>query len=188
MSSKKVKWRKTMDEARIVEASGAKEYGTQESKLKLSKVQSAGMAAAMAALVISLCLPANVYLTKTGIKTVGILVAFLIMLVTEALPVVVTSLIFCGLMPVTGVTPDLGMALTGYSEPIVFFTLASFGGYDDHSSVEEDPPVYAESIWQRYQKRTIYRNGGMRAFFLHRFQRADLRDLYGDFPGVHKGV
>lgn len=127
MSPKKVKWRKTMDEARIVEESGAKGYGTQESKLKLSKVQSAGMAAAMAALVISLCLPANVYLTKTGIKTVGILVAFLIMLVTEALPVVVTSLIFCGLMPVTGVTPDLGTALTGYSEPIVFFTLASFG-------------------------------------------------------------
>ena len=127
MSPKKVKWRKTMDEARIVEESGAKGYGTQESKLKLSKVQSAGMAAAMAALVISLCLPANVYLTKTGIKTVGILVAFLIMLVTEALQVVVTSLIFCGLMPVTGVTPDLGTALTGYSEPIVFFTLASFG-------------------------------------------------------------
>lgn len=68
MSLKKVKWRKTMDEARIVEESGAKGYGTQESKLKLSKVQSAGMAAAMAALVISLCLPANVYLTKTGIK------------------------------------------------------------------------------------------------------------------------
>ena len=112
-----------MDEARIVEESGAKGYGTQESKLKLSKVQSAGMAAAMAASALSGCGGSG----NSGIKTVGILVAFLIMLVTEALPVVVTSLIFCGLMPVTGVTPDLGTALTGYSEPIVFFTLASFG-------------------------------------------------------------
>jgi sodium-dependent dicarboxylate transporter 2/3/5 len=40
---------------------------------------------------------------------------------------VVTSLIFCGLMPLLGVTKGLGAALSGYSQPIVFFTLASFG-------------------------------------------------------------
>ena len=99
----------------------------EEKRPGINKVKTAGMVAAIAVIVISPCFPGKAYLTKTGIKTVGVLAAFLIMLVTEALPVVVTSLIFCGLMPVVGVTPDLGTALTGYSEPIVFFTLASFG-------------------------------------------------------------
>jgi len=40
---------------------------------------------------------------------------------------VVISLMFCSLMPLLGVAPNFGAALKGYSEPIVFFTLASFG-------------------------------------------------------------
>lgn len=96
-------------------------------KTSITKKELMGIITACMVLVISLCLPANACLTVTGIRTVGVLIAFLVMLVTEALPVVVTSLIFCGLMPVLGVTANLGEALTGYSEPIVFFTLASFG-------------------------------------------------------------
>lgn len=96
-------------------------------KTSITKKELMGIITACMVLVISLCLPANACLTVTGIRTVGVLIAFLVMLVTEALPVVVTSLIFCGLMPVLGVTANLGEALIGYSEPIVFFTLASFG-------------------------------------------------------------
>lgn len=96
-------------------------------KTSITKKELTGAIAACAVLIVSLCLPANAYLSVIGIRTVGVLIAFLIMLVTEALPVVVTSMIFCGLMPVLGVTESLGEALTGYSEPIVFFTLASFG-------------------------------------------------------------
>ncbi len=97
------------------------------SKTGLSKGKMAGLIVACAVIIISLFLPGNAYLTTTGIRTVAVLVAFLVMLVTEALPVVVTSLIFCGLMPVVGVTGSLGEAIVGYAEPIVFFTLASFG-------------------------------------------------------------
>lgn len=111
-----------MNDKKMTEKSNAN-----ETYPKKTRIQFMGMAAAILAIIISLCIPENQLLTRTGIKTVGILAAFLFMLVTEALPVVVTSLIFCGLMPVVGVTPDLGTALTGYSEPIVFFTLASFG-------------------------------------------------------------
>lgn len=96
-------------------------------KTSITKKELMGIITACMVLVISLCLPANACLTVTGIRTVGVLIAFLVMLVTEALPVVVTSLTFCGLMPVLGVTANLGEALIGYSEPIVFFTLASFG-------------------------------------------------------------
>lgn len=49
------------------------------------------------------------------------------MLITEALPIVITSITFCALMPLLHVTPNLSQALVGYCEPIVFFTLASFG-------------------------------------------------------------
>ncbi len=86
-----------------------------------------GFVFAVLLLIASVFLPANDYLSEAGVRTVCMLVAFLVILVTEALPVVVTSLVFCGLMPLLGVTGSLGEALTGYSEPIVFFTLASFG-------------------------------------------------------------
>ncbi len=86
-----------------------------------------GIGAAAAILLISQFLPAMGTLSAAGVKTVGLLAAFLVMLVTEALPVVVTSLLFCALMPVLGVTQGLGAALSGYAQPIVFFTLASFG-------------------------------------------------------------
>ena len=93
----------------------------------MGKKKSIGLYLAIFVIAVSLFIPGGDSLSATGVHTVGILVAFLIMLVTEALPVVVTSLIFCGLMPVLGVTPSLAEALTGFSKPIVFFTLASFG-------------------------------------------------------------
>ena len=93
----------------------------------MSKKQALGIGISAVIILISQFLPASGSLSSTGIRTIGMLVAFLVMLVTEALPVVVTSLLFCGLMPLLGVTENLGEALTGYAQPIVFFTLASFG-------------------------------------------------------------
>lgn len=93
----------------------------------MSKKQLIGIVGAVLVLVISMFLPAMGDITQVGMRTIGMLAAFLILLVTEALPVVVISLIFCALMPLLGVVPSFGKALSGYAEPIVFFTLASFG-------------------------------------------------------------
>lgn len=93
----------------------------------MTKKKWAGLILAVLSIVITQFMPGNEILSAEGIKTVGFLIAFLFMLVLEVLPVVVTSLIFCGLMPLLGVVKGLGAALTGYSQPIVFFTLASFG-------------------------------------------------------------
>ncbi len=93
----------------------------------MSKKQIIGIVGAVLVLVVSLFLPAMGEISQVGMRTIGMLAAFLILLVTEALPVVVISLIFCALMPLLGVVPSFGKALSGYSEPIVFFTLASFG-------------------------------------------------------------
>lgn len=62
-----------------------------------------------------------------GMRTILFLLAYLVMLILEALPVVVISLLFVGLMPVLGVVDGLANALIGYTNPVVFFTLASFG-------------------------------------------------------------
>ena len=93
----------------------------------MNKKQIIGIIGAVLVLIISMFLPAVGEISQVGMRTVGMLAAFLILLVTEALPVVVISLIFCALMPLLGVVPSFGKALSGYSEPIVFFTLASFG-------------------------------------------------------------
>ena len=87
----------------------------------------AGLILAVISIAVTQFMPGNEVLSAEGIKTVGFLLAFLFMLVLEVLPVVVTSLIFCARMPLLGVVKGLGAALTGYSQPIVFFTLASFG-------------------------------------------------------------
>ena len=86
-----------------------------------------GVILAVLAIVVSMFLPAVGAVSQVGMRTIGVLVAFLVLLVTEALPVVVISLIFVAIMPLLGVVPSFGAALKGYSEPIVFFTLASFG-------------------------------------------------------------
>ena len=93
----------------------------------MNKKQLIGIIGAVLVLVISLFLPAVGEISQVGMRTIGMLAAFLILLVTEALPVVVISLIFCAIMPLLGVVPSFGKALSGYAEPIVFFTLASFG-------------------------------------------------------------
>ena len=93
----------------------------------MTKKKWAGLILAIVSIAVTQFIPGNEVLSAEGIKTVGFLLAFLFMLVLEVLPVVVTSLIFCALMPLLGVVKGLGAALTGYSQPIVFFTLASFG-------------------------------------------------------------
>ena len=93
----------------------------------MKKSQLFGIIGAILVLVVSMFLPPMGGITQVGMRTIGVLAAYLILLVAESLPVVVVSLGFCALMPLLGVVPSFGKALTGYSQPIVFFILASFG-------------------------------------------------------------
>lgn len=72
----------------------------------MSKKQIIGIVGAVLVLIVSMFLPAMGDITQVGMRTVGMLAAFLILLVTEALPVVVISLMFCALMPLLGVAPN----------------------------------------------------------------------------------
>lgn len=93
----------------------------------MKKKQIIGVVLAVLVIAASMLMPSMGDISQVGMRTIGVLVAFLLLLVTEAFPVVVISLIFVALMPLIGVTSSFGEALKGYSEPIVFFTLASFG-------------------------------------------------------------
>lgn len=55
------------------------------------------------------------------------MIAFLILLIFEVIPVTLSCLFALGIMPVIGLTSDFNSALTGFSNQVVFFILASFG-------------------------------------------------------------
>ncbi len=66
-------------------------------------------------------------ISVAGMRTIFFLLAYLLMLILDVLPVVVIALLFIGLMPLLGVVDGLATALVGYTNPVVFFTVASFG-------------------------------------------------------------
>lgn len=59
--------------------------------------------------------------------SVIVMLLFLTMLVCEVFPVMLVCILTLGIMPVLGVTKDFNTALTGFSNQVVFFILASFG-------------------------------------------------------------
>ena len=59
--------------------------------------------------------------------TLLLLGSYLVLLISEVIPVSLSSLLVVGLMPVTGITKDLNTAISGFSNQVVLFILASFG-------------------------------------------------------------
>ena len=95
----------------------------------------AAIVVAVLVLIASCLIPGNEVLTDQGIKTIGITLMFLILLITEALPMIVTCLLCIGLMPVLHATGSFNDALSGFSNQVVFFILASFGIADAFAKV-----------------------------------------------------
>lgn len=86
-----------------------------------------GMIMSVGVLVAVFLLPIPEGLTDIGFITIGLLIFFLIMLITEALPVGVICFLSLALLPILGVTKNLGTGLIGFSNTMLFFVLASFG-------------------------------------------------------------
>jgi sodium-dependent dicarboxylate transporter 2/3/5 len=86
-----------------------------------------GIVAAAAIMAAALLIPGSEAMGAAAVRTIGLSLAFLVLLVTESLPMMLTCLLCLGLMPVLGVTPSFSAALTGFSNQVVFFILASFG-------------------------------------------------------------
>jgi sodium-dependent dicarboxylate transporter 2/3/5 len=106
----------------------------------MTKRQTTGLITAALILIISCLIPqseviSGLGLSLAGVRTIALLLAFLVTLITEAAPVLISCLIFLGLMPLLGVSTNFGQALSGYTNPVVFFVLASYGMAAAFSSV-----------------------------------------------------
>lgn len=93
----------------------------------MKKLQSIGFSLAILFLLLTLMIPAPPGLTTEGKNTIGLTMFFLVLMITEALPLSVTSLLTVGLIPVFGVTERFSGAVIGFAHPVIFFIIASFG-------------------------------------------------------------
>lgn len=60
-------------------------------------------------------------------QAIAFMISFLIILISEAIPILVVCILYLGLLPVLGITGSLNEALTGFSNQVVFFIFSSFG-------------------------------------------------------------
>lgn len=86
-----------------------------------------GIFSAVLVLVVSFFIPGGEMLTTAGIRVIGIIVAFLLLLITEAMPITVICWTTLAVMPLVGAVESFPAALSGFSNQVVFFILASFG-------------------------------------------------------------
>lgn len=93
----------------------------------MNKKQIIGLIISIVVLITVFFLPIPMGLTDKGLITIGLLLFFLIMLITEALPVGVICFLCLALLPILGVTKNLTTGLSGFTNTILFFVLASFG-------------------------------------------------------------
>ncbi|MDY2626895.1 MAG: SLC13 family permease [Lachnospiraceae bacterium] len=71
--------------------------------------------------------PESIGLGRAGINTLGVLIAMILAMVLEPLPLGVICMLGIPLMVIFGVTPNISQALSGYTHYILFFVLVSFG-------------------------------------------------------------
>lgn len=64
--------------------------------------------------------PESIGLSTAGIRTLGVLIAIIIALVTEPLPIGITCMLGIALMVIFGVSPTVSDALSGYTNHILF--------------------------------------------------------------------
>lgn len=93
----------------------------------MKKNQIVGAFLAIGTLVGMHFVPESIGLERQGINTLGVLIAIIILLVLETLPLGVTCMLGIPLMVIFGVFPGISQALSGYTNHILFFVLISFG-------------------------------------------------------------
>jgi len=93
----------------------------------MKRSQKIGLILAIIILATMNFIPTNHMLTIGGRNSLGVLFAILILLITEPIPIGITCIFGVGLLTVFKAVPNISVALNGYTNPIVFFVLVSFG-------------------------------------------------------------
>ncbi len=92
----------------------------------MNRKQRIGLAGAAVILISIWFIPSPEGLSPEGVKTLGLLLAALMLWVTEAIPIAVTALALIALQPVYGIASP-GVAFTNFINSVFFFVIASYG-------------------------------------------------------------
>ena len=92
----------------------------------MKKSQIIGAVLALGVLFGMTLIPESIGLSRAGIHTIGVLIALIIALVTEPIPIGITCILGIPLCVIFGVSPSVSAALSGYTNHILFFILVSF--------------------------------------------------------------
>lgn len=93
----------------------------------MKKKQFVGLTIGLLIILGALLLPVPEGLSYEGVMTTAVLIMFLVFIVLETMPIGAACILSLALLPVTGAVPDLKTALSGYTTPILYFVLVSFG-------------------------------------------------------------
>jgi len=93
----------------------------------MRNLQKFGFILAFAILVGMFLIPPTELLPLAARNTLGVLLAVIVLLVTEALPLGIVCLLSISMMVIFGCVESVPQALSGFTNQIVFFILASFG-------------------------------------------------------------
>ena len=87
----------------------------------MKKSQIIGAVLALGVLFGMTLVPESIGLSRAGIHTIGVLIALILALVTEPIPIGITCILGIPLCVIFGVSPSVSAALSGYTNHILFF-------------------------------------------------------------------
>lgn len=85
-----------------------------------------GLIIGIAILIITALMPAPEGLSMAGKNALGLLLAGIALWVTEAIPLAISAMLLMILLPIYGVTPELGEVFKDFMSPVLFFIIATF--------------------------------------------------------------
>jgi len=91
-----------------------------------NKYAVSGIVASIAVALIILALPAPEGLSVEGQRMAALFAVALILFVTEAIPIAITSVLILMLQPIMGITDNIRVAFTSWVSPVFFFVLVMF--------------------------------------------------------------
>lgn len=95
--------------------------------MKIKKIQIVGIVLSAILFIAIMMIPVSDAFPVTARNTLALLAVTIIFLVTEVLPIGITCLGCVALMVVLGCTDSISTALSGYTNKVVWFVIASFG-------------------------------------------------------------
>ena len=92
----------------------------------MDKKKNIGLAIAVVILIGTLIIPAPEGLNVAGKNALGLLLAGIVLWITEAVPLGISAMLLMILLPLYGVTEKLAIVFKDFMSPVIFFVIATF--------------------------------------------------------------